>query len=182
MLVVLAGVPGVGKSTLKRWLKENAGWQPVLVYTTRQHRLDDFERISVTDEELTRVIAMEGVAIENRLFGNRYVVTRKTHDDVIRTSEPFTLDVSPEFWTKNLCPPQQSVLIMPSNRQQLERQILGSATPNRLPEALSRYDELMSSGAERLAREGIRTIINYPHEIARTCRHIIELLGSPSAP
>jgi guanylate kinase len=175
MLIVVIGVPGAGKSTLVCYLQERFGWKPVDVYTTRPPRPTDIGRISISKEELVRIIEAEGVGIRNYVCGNEYFISKKTFETALTSPDVFLMDVAPLLWDRVKYSRCLSVLLMPQCRAQLKLQVQSSATPERLNISLKEHDALSAGLATQIISQGAVEITNIPSDLGRTAINLLNL-------
>jgi guanylate kinase len=174
MLIVVIGVPGVGKSALVYHLQLRVGWTPVAVYTTRPPRPADIGRISVSTEELARIMESEGTGIRNIVCGNEYFISKKTFETVVSSPDVFLMDVAPSLWDREKYSKCLSVLLMPQCRSQLELQVRSSRNPERLNDSLAEYDNI-SELAKQIVSQGAIEISNIQNDVGRTAMNLVNL-------
>jgi len=175
MLIVVIGVPGVGKSTLVCHLQERFGWKPVDVYTTRPPRPADIGRISVSTEELARIIESEGIGIRNLVCDNEYFISKKTFETVVSSPDVFLMDVAPLLWDREKYSGCLSILLMPQCRCQLKLQAGSGSYPERLNDSLTEYDNLSTGLVKQILSEGAIEITNILNDIGRTAINVVNL-------
>jgi guanylate kinase len=175
MLIVVIGVPGVGKSTLICHLQERFGWKPVDVYTTRPPRSGDIGRVSITEEELELIVKAEGVGIRNRVCGNQYFISQKSFEMVLTSADVFLIDVAPLLWDREKYSGCLSILLMPQCRAQLELQVKSSNSPERLNASLKEYEELSAGLATQIVSQGAIEITNIQGNLDRAATNLVNL-------
>jgi guanylate kinase len=77
MLTILFGVSCVGKSTLIQKLRNHFGWLSIPTYMTRQLRIGETEKISVSHTDFIEMEHRNFFICVNNIYGNKYGTPRK---------------------------------------------------------------------------------------------------------
>ena len=80
-ILLLTGMPGVGKSTISSALAEDERFNLIKSYTDRPQRDDDSDHVFLTEDEMTSLLLAKTCAVYTRIDGYRYCSLRNQFDN-----------------------------------------------------------------------------------------------------
>lgn len=169
MLIIFYGTSCVGKTTLMKYLCDHHGWKMISVYMTRAIRKGEKHKIQVSVDELIEGEARGDFLPLNQCYGNYYGTPIKELEMAERDAQHFwCLDFPIErrhlFDRYKHC----GIVVLPKNKEQLMCQIQTSNRSERKTQILMEYE----MHYQKIIDLELYCVINYPNEIAKTCREI----------
>jgi guanylate kinase len=176
MLVLLFGVSCVGKTSLIQNLKNNFGWLSIHTYMTREIRLGETEKISVTNDDFIQMDIQKYFMCTNEIFGNKYGTPKNEIEIAVKDNNrywilDFPISRRHIFQGYNYIP----VIVLASNKEQLIDQINKSNRSDRLTHILKEYDDHYVIYNDFLHNKGRNiVIINSPEMLEKTSQQIYD--------
>jgi len=147
MLILIAGVSGVGKTTIIDSLVKCFQWKVVPTYTTRKLRDNESDKISVSEIEFLELSNEEKFIDVNYLYGSYYGTPEKEILTAIRDNASFwaldfPIDKISQVFTNNsyFC-----VVLQPNSKKDLISQLQYCGRSDRIKGALGDLESNYSS-------------------------------------
>lgn len=170
MLVLLLGVSCVGKTSLIQDLKNSFGWLSVCTYMTREIRLGETEKISITNDFFMQMDAEKYFLCVNEFFGNKYGTPRTEIEIAVKDKDRYWMldfPISKRYILEEY--DYIPIVILASDKIQLIDQIIKSNRSNRLEYILNEYEDHYVKYHEFIDKENTDiVIVNYPDQLKET--------------
>lgn len=175
MLVIFYGTSCSGKTTIMKTLCNKYGWHFITTYMTRPQRDGEFEKITVSKDELEQNNRNGKFLFVNHCFDSYYATPLSEIE--------YASNNKKEFWCLDFPIdkrgvfdkfPHYEIMLLPENEKQLISQINKSNRNDRLEKILDEYSCLYMTFDD----ENIIKITNHANKIDETCLDIINKLNT----
>ncbi len=142
MLVLLFGVSCVGKTSLIQDLKDSFGWLSISTYMTREIRLGETEKQSITNDRFVQMETEKHFICANEIFGNKYGTPKNEIEIAVKDQNKYWMldfPISKRHLLKEY--KYTPVVILALDKKQLIEQITKSNRLDRLEYILKEYDD-----------------------------------------
>lgn len=178
------GPSGVGKSQVIKGLLGTGRFRCMRSYTTRNARVGESVKITVTKEFLEDAYTNNMVSFRNTFFDHEYALSSLEVLVSTQMDNHFVVDFGYQNWEQiKDINGVIGIVILPSNETQLRDQLIASGRCHRIEHALDDYRDIYSNlelGYSKL--NNIHVLINKPKEVTWIIDEIVSIiLGNQSA-
>jgi guanylate kinase len=174
MLVLLFGVSCVGKTSLIQDLKDSFGWLSISTYMTREVRLGETEKQSVTNDYFVQMEAEKKFICVNEIFGNKYGTPKNEIEIAVEDQGRYWMldfPISKRHLLKEY--KYIPVVILAFDKKQLIEQITKSNRLDRLEYILKEYDDYYAEYHNFIDQKNTDiAIVNRPNKLKETSQQI----------
>jgi guanylate kinase len=178
MLLVIFGSSGTGKTSIINKLREQFGWHILKVYTTRQQRCTEIDKMHVERSEFLSMKKAGRFFAIQKVMNNYYGQLLIEVEEIIeKPNEKWTIDIAYTELKQFLPLQPHFLMVLPENSNQLRKQLESANKINRLESALKEYQEVHLP----LSQEGhygeiyFSKVINYYQRLDETVAVINEM-------
>jgi guanylate kinase len=167
MLVILFGASCVGKTSLIQNLKVSFGWSSISTYMTRELRIGETEKQSITNDYFLQMEAEKRFVCVNEIFENKYGTPKDEIEIAVKDRDRYWIldfPISARYLLSQY--KYISVIVLPSDKDQLIDQITKSNRLDRSEYILKEYDEFYEKYHDFTDQKKTDIIIvNHPNEL-----------------
>ena len=171
MLVIMAGVSCIGKSSVITHLRDNYSCNALPVYMTRARRENETEKITVSRKEFYEMKDAGDFIYTNEVFGNLYGTPKKESLFASNSNEIWLIDFPIALISAAFYPLiYKAIALIPETEEQLKLQInLG----NRQERQEAIFSDYFENYTRNLSDKVDAVVINKFNELDATIREIL---------
>lgn len=178
MLVIFFGVSCVGKTEIIRHFHSNHDWNVIPTYMTRKTRENEFEKVSVSNHEMDKLINSNFFWCVNDFAGNRYGTPYKHISKSQAKSSniwciDFPISESEKLTNLKFIP----IIVIPESKEQLIRQIQISKRIDRKEQILN---DLSNNYNKSVLEKHKHVVINREGALKNTCEEVLKIISKYS--